>query len=84
MKASISIVALGNRHCAFCGSMKREEWVENRMNKLLPTSYFNMVFTLPHELNSLILGNRKILFNILFESVERPYLTMGGTRNLRC
>ena len=67
----------GNRHCPFCGSMKREEWVENRMNELLPTSYYHMVFTLPHELNSLILGNRKLLFNTLFESVTETILNHG-------
>ena len=77
MKASISFIALGNRHCPFCGSMKREEWVENIMNELLPTSYFHMVFTLFYEFNSLILDNRKILFNILFESVAETILNHG-------
>lgn len=38
------------------------------MNELLPVKYFHTVFTLPHELNSMVMGNRKILFKLLFDS----------------
>lgn len=67
----------GNRHCPYCGTMKRDEWVENRMNELLPTAYYHVVFTLPHELNALILGNRKLLFTSLFESASQTLLNHG-------
>ena len=48
-----------NRHCPQCGGFQKQQWIEDRMNELLPTNYFHVVFTLPHELNSCILGNRK-------------------------
>lgn len=67
----------GNRHCPFCGSMKREAWVENRMNELLPTAYYHVVFTLPHELNPLLLGNRTTLFNALFDAASQSLLNHG-------
>lgn len=67
----------GNRHCPYCGSMKKEEWIENRTNELLPTPYYHVVFTLPHELNSLILGNRKLLFTTLFEAASKTLLNHG-------
>jgi len=35
---------------------------------LLPTPYFQGVFTIPKELSSLTLGNRKALYNLLFRS----------------
>jgi hypothetical protein len=66
--------ACGNRHCPHCGGFKREEWIENRMQELLPTAYYHLVFTLPHELNPLILGNRKELFKLLFDSVSQTIL----------
>lgn len=66
--------ACGNRHCPHCGGFKREEWIENRMQELLPTSYYHLVFTLPHELNSLIMGNRKKLFKLLFDSASQTIL----------
>lgn len=58
----------GNRNCPNCGSMKKEEWIDARKNELLPTPYYHVVFTLPHEFNPLILGNRKVLFKALFDS----------------
>lgn len=48
--------------------MKKEEWIEARINELLPTPYYHVVFTLPHEFNPLILGNREVLFKTLFDS----------------
>lgn len=57
--------------------MKREAWIENRMNELLPTAYYHVVFTLPHELNSLILGNRTLLFDALFNAAAQTLLNHG-------
>jgi hypothetical protein len=67
----------GNRHCPNCGSTKREQWLEDKTAELLPTSYFHMVFTLPHELNSLIMGNRKVLFKLLFQASSQAILTLA-------
>lgn len=57
-----------NRHCPHCGNSKKEDWIQARINELLPCKYYHVVFTLPHELNSLVMGNRKPLFNLLFEA----------------
>lgn len=54
--------------------MKRDAWIESRMEELLPTSYYHIVFTLPHELNSHIMGNRKRLFDALFHSASQTLL----------
>lgn len=64
----------GNRHCPNCGSMKRDEWIASRMVELLPTAYYHMVFTLPHELNPLIMGNRRKLFDTLFQAASQTLL----------
>src|SRR3954471_6341529 len=47
-----------NRHCPACGNSKTKEWIESRTKVLLPCKYYHAVFTLPHQLNSLVLGNR--------------------------
>lgn len=76
----------GNRHCPNCGGLKREQWLQNRMSELLPTTYFHLVFTLPQQLRSIAMGNRRLLFNLLFEAstytirklgIDHKY--MGGT-----
>ena len=58
--------------------MKKEEWIENLTAQLFPTSYYHVVFTVPHEFNALILGNRKELFTLLFQSASATLLQFGG------
>ena len=57
-----------NRHCPSCNWQRQDEWQEARMNELLPVKYFHTVFTIPHELNTIVMGNRKLLFKLLFDS----------------
>ncbi len=66
-----------NRHCPKCQSMPRERWLEARKTELLPVMYFHSVFTLPHELNTIILFNKKMMLNSLFEAVSETLLTFG-------
>lgn len=75
---SIQYHACGNRHCPNCGGMKREIWIEEKTRDLLPTSYFHIVFTLPHELHSLTLGNRKAMFKLLFDASSYTLLKLGS------
>jgi len=66
-----------NRHCPKCQHMPRERWLEKRKDEILSTSYFHVVFTLPHELNPIILNNKKVMFNILFKAASQTLLTFG-------
>jgi hypothetical protein len=60
----------GNRHCPNCGGLKKEQWIENLTAQLFPRAYYHVVFTVPHEFNALTLGNRKVMFNLLFEAAS--------------
>ena len=44
------------------------------MADLLPTAYYHVVFTLPHELHAIIMGNRKELFKLLFDAASQTLL----------
>ena len=59
-----------DRHCPKCQTMAKEKWLSNRKAELLPVSYFHVVFTLPHELNPLILCNKFLMLDILFAAVN--------------
>ena len=81
---AISYNSCRNRHCPKCQSLKQAKWLEERAERLLPTSYFHMVVTLPHEVIALALFNRKIVFNLLFESASRALLEFSlGYERLR-
>lgn len=66
----ISYNSCRNRHCPKCQSYAKELWIYERRKSLLPTQYFHVVFTVPEELNSLILFNQKELYSVLFKSVS--------------
>ena len=66
-----------NRHCPKCQHMPRERWLAKRKDEILSTRYFHVVFTLPHELNLIILNNKKVMLNILFKAASQTLLTFG-------
>lgn len=60
-----------NRHCPKCQGTKRAEWLAGRMQHILPVEYFHVVFTMPDMLNPLALGNKRTIYNILFQSASK-------------
>ncbi len=55
-----------NRHCPKCQTTNRERWILQREAELLPVAYYHIVFTLPHELNSLATAHPKQVYDSLF------------------
>ena len=66
-----------NRHCPKCQHMPRERWLQKRKEEILPLNYFHVVFTLPHELNAIILNNKKVMLNCLFAAASKTLLRFG-------
>ena len=58
----------GHSHCPICQSIKREQWIDKLKNELLNVPYVHMVFTLPHELNSLARANKNIIYSLVMKS----------------
>ena len=65
----LSFNSCRNRHCPKCQAQARGRWIAARERELLETPYFHVVFSLPHELNALILQNEAELFGLLFRAV---------------
>ena len=57
--------------------MPRERWLQKRKDEILPLSYFHVVFTLPHELNLIILNHKEVMLNILFKAASKTLLSFG-------
>jgi len=62
----VSYNSCRNRHCPKCQALAKERWVADREAELLPVQYFHVVFTLPEELNDIVIHNRKKMFGLLF------------------
>ena len=76
-ETTIAYNSCRNRHCPKCQTYAKELWIYERSKSLLPTHYFHMVFTVPEQLNSLILFNQKELYSILFSSVSETLLELA-------
>jgi Putative transposase/Transposase zinc-binding domain len=74
----ISFNSCRDRHCPKCQAQSRQRWIEARQNELLTTSYFHVVFTLPHLLNALIRQNPVELYNLLFRSVAETLMEVAA------
>jgi hypothetical protein len=73
----ISYNSCRNRHCPKCQTVKKLRWVKQRESELLPAPYFHVVFTLPHQLNTLVLSNQALLYDLLFKAVGETLLAFG-------
>ena len=60
-----------NRHCPTCQCVAQARWIEQRIDRLVPTHYFHVVFTLPAELRALALANRRRIFTMLFRAASQ-------------
>ncbi len=59
----------GDRHCPQCSGAKRADWLESTSELLLEgVDYYQVVFTMPEELAGLALGNRRVMYGLLFRS----------------
>lgn len=69
-----------NRHCPKCQSLTQARWIEQRRQRIVPTKYFHVVFTLPQELRQLARTNPKEMYDLVLESAARTLLDFGRSR----
>jgi len=67
----------GNRHCPKCQALHQARWIHQRMARILAVLHFHIVFTLPEQLRSLILCNRKVLYDLLFKTASETLLQLS-------
>jgi hypothetical protein len=73
----ISYNSCRNRHCPKCQILRKERWIEDRAEDLLPIQYFHVVFTIPSELNPLAVMNQKVMYNLLFRSASETLIELA-------
>ncbi len=58
----------GNSRCPKCQGIKRLQWQDKIANKILQCPYQHIVFTMPHQLNTLARNNPYKMYNCLLRS----------------
>jgi len=76
-RAAISYNSCRNRHCPKCQISARERWIQARRRELLPTPYVHVVFTLPPQLASLALQNKKVIYGLLLRASAETLLEVA-------
>jgi len=74
----ISYNSCRDRHCPKCQASKRAAWLETRLERLLPVTYFHVVFTLPDLLYPLMLHNQRRLYTLLFRAAAATLLALAA------
>jgi len=76
-RATISYNSCRNRHCPKCQTAARERWIAARRRELLPSPYVHVVFTLPPQLASLALQNKKLIYGLLLRTSAETLLEVA-------
>lgn len=63
--------ACRNRHCTRCQQQATQQWCDKQATKLLPVTYYHVVFTLPHTLNGWVRLHPRPLYSALFSAAWR-------------
>ncbi len=75
---AISYNSCRNRHCPKCQAQARQRWLVAREREVLPTHYFHVVFSVPHELNVFALENPRAFYDLLFTASATAALEMAA------
>jgi len=77
----ISYNSCRNRHCPKCQAPKQAFWVEDLLETTFPVRHYHIVFTVPHELNTVCLADSKWFYRQLFTCVWETLRQFGCTRS---
>jgi hypothetical protein len=67
-----------NRHCPKCQTHARNRWITARIGELVPLNYFHVVFTVPHQLSELMLQNKRVLYDLLFQTAAATMMEVAA------
>ena len=76
--SDISYNSCRNRHCPKCQYSKREQWIFEREDDLIPVRYFHVIFTLPSEVNRIAKAYPGPIYNALFKAAWYTIKTLSG------
>ncbi|MFH0980531.1 MAG: IS91 family transposase [Planctomycetota bacterium] len=74
----VSYNSCRDRHCPKCQSAKQAQWVETRIERILPCPHFHVVFTIPEQLNPIALRNKRLIYGLLFKAAGETLLQLGS------
>ncbi len=65
-----------HRSCPQCTFLEIERWLTTQRARLLACNHYHVIFTIPHDLNPLWLGNVSLMTTLLFQTVRETLVTL--------
>ena len=78
-EAPFSYNSCRSRCCPKCQAQARQRWIEARQRELLPTNYFHVVFTVPHELNGFARTSPAVYYNLALDTYLSSAISGAGS-----
>jgi hypothetical protein len=69
-----------NRHCPKCQILKQALWAEAQQAWLLPTRYFQIVFTIPSQLHPFFRRAPELCLSLLFDAVSQTLTALARSK----
>ena len=70
-----------NRHCPKCQGASARDWMQARMEDLLPVEYFHVVFTLPSQIADIAYRNKAEVYGLLFKASSETLRIIAADPN---
>lgn len=67
-----------DRHCPGCQAGAARRWLATRVERILPTHHFHVVFTLPAPLRAVALANPQLVYDLLFSAAQQTLQAMAA------
>ena len=74
---AVSYNSCRNSHCPKCQGLAQARWIEDRKARILPTSYYHVVLTLPCALRPLARQAPSAIYALLFHAASRSLQELG-------
>lgn len=65
----VRALACRDRHCPQCQYQATLAWRERETQQLVPSPYYHLVFTLPHDLNGWVTLHPRLMYHLVFAAV---------------
>ena len=65
-------------HCPKCQGAAAQDWMQARIEDLLPVEYFHFVFTLPAQIADITYQNKAAVYDLLFKVSSQTLLTIAA------
>lgn len=74
----VSCNSCRDRNCPKCQGPARAQWLQDRQAELLDVPYFEVVFTMPSQIEVIAFQNQTIAYGILFRAASETLRTIAA------